>query len=128
MARRSNGMTESDLIREIGDYMAERKIFFWRVNNGSVFGRSNDGKMRFRALPKYCRRGVPDIIAIINGDFVGLEVKRPLGKRGGKAGKEQSPHQVEFALLTTENGGFYYTVRSVEDAVNALVMHGIPRV
>jgi hypothetical protein len=63
----------------------------------------------------YVGRGVPDIIVIFHGLFVGLEVKSPTGK--------QSDDQKEFERKITRAGGFYHVVRSVEDVqivLNAL--------
>lgn len=64
-------------------------------------------KKIFRKLPKHAKCGVPDIIVIKKGQFIGLEVKSAIGK--------QSEDQKKFEIHTTDNGGFYYIVRSVED-------------
>ena len=58
-------------------------------------------------MPKYSMRGVPDIILILKGNFVGLEVKPP--------GKYQSPEQKEFERNCLAAGGEYHVVRSIED-------------
>jgi hypothetical protein len=50
---------------------------------------------------------VPDILAVINGQFVGFEVKTPRGK--------QSPDQLIFQRRLERNGGKYHLVRSLED-------------
>ena len=64
----------------------------------------------------YCRQGIPDICAIINGHFFGFEVKRPEGGRlskiqeqtikeinaaGGTADVVSFPEQVEKIILAT---------------------------
>lgn len=61
----------------------------------------------FRAMPKYSKTGVPDIILVHNGIFIGLEVKRPKGK--------QSDNQVEFQKGLERAGGKYYLVTSLDD-------------
>ncbi len=103
---------EKDIQREICDWLNLGGCFFWRSNNIPVFGRSNDGVKRFRALPKYTPKGIADIICLVNGTFVALEVKRP--NYWGK----QSPDQEQFEINVKKNGGLYFVVRSLEDVKN----------
>ncbi len=51
---------------------ALREHCFWRTNN--IPAPLRDGG--FRKLPKYTPRGLPDIIVIKDGRFVGLGVKK----------------------------------------------------
>lgn len=95
--------TESGIQRAICDYLALRKHFFWRTNN--IPAPLPGGG--FRALPKYTPRGLPDIIVIKDGFFVGLEVK--------KRGSYQSKEQKDFEAMVKEAGGEYYVVRSIAD-------------
>lgn len=64
-------------------------------------------RQAFRALPKYTPKGIPDIILIKDGWFVGLEVKTKTGK--------QSPDQKAFEKNVHDAGGEYYVVRTIED-------------
>lgn len=96
---------EKDIQREICDWLAFHSYFFWRSNNIPVFGRSNDGVRRFRALPKYTPRGLPDIMVIFHGKFIAIEVKR--------AGAKLRPEQVDFCQRVIENKGEYITVHSL---------------
>lgn len=105
---------ESEILRAIGDYLAYNKVFFWRANNTPIWGKSNDGKMRWRAMPKYSSAGVPDIIAIVKGKFIGLEVKRP--------NLPLKPLQSEFGTKLIINGGFYYKVCSIDDVKNIKIL------
>jgi hypothetical protein len=98
---------EKDIQRAICDYLFVNGYFFWRSNNIPVFGRSNDGQKRFRALPKYTPKGLPDIIVIRGGRFIALEVKRP--------DCELRPEQKEFREKCYLNGGDYYVVHSVDE-------------
>ena len=98
---------EKDIQRAICEWLAKGDFFFWRSNNIPVFGASNDGVKRFRALPKFTPRGIPDIMVIKNGDFYALEVKRP--------GAVLRPEQMEFRDKVTQHGAFYYMVTSVSD-------------
>ena len=58
-------------------------------------------------MPKHPLRGVPDIILIRHGKFIGLEAKRP--------GQKQSPDQREFEARVTTAGGEYHVVHSIDD-------------
>ena len=97
-------MSEADIQLVICEYLALKRYFFWRQNNTPVFD-SNRGQ--YRRMPKYAMYGIPDIILIYQGNFIGLEVK---GKRG-----QQSDNQKEFERRCKRVGGYYYVVRSLED-------------
>lgn len=55
------------------------------------------------------KRGVPDIIACINGRFIGIEVKTP------KTIKNVSKLQEKNILDITKAGGFSFVVSSYSD-------------
>lgn len=63
----------------------------------------------YRRFPKYCRRGVPDIILLEpqTGRFIGLEVKTDKGKL--------SPEQERFQEDVKSTGAEYWIVRSIDD-------------
>ena len=95
--------TETSIVNAICDYLAYKKdLLFWRQNTLPVF----NGE-RFYSMPKYSMRGVPDIIVIKDGFFIGLEAKTKVGK--------QSAYQKEFERKCKGAGGEYYVVRSIED-------------
>jgi hypothetical protein len=100
---------EAQIQLAICDYLALKKLFFWRQNTGGVY----DAKAGFhRPMPKYSMNGVPDIIVIKNGQFIGLEVKRPKSK--------PSDHQLEFQKQCILNKAEYYIVRSIDDVMKIL--------
>ena len=66
----------------------------------------------YRAMPKYSMNGIPDIIIIKDGRFVGLEVKTKIGV--------QSKSQTEFQVLCELQNGLYFVVRSIDDTIHAL--------
>jgi len=101
-------MSESDIQRAICDYLAHRKVFFWRNNNTPIF-QFDKGNPRFRSMPKYALKGRPDIEIIKDGWYIGLEVKQPKTK--------QSENQKEFERMCKEAGGEYYVVRSIDDVI-----------
>lgn len=100
---------ERDITSSICDFLELKKIFFWRSNNIPATARDRQGKMVFRRLPKYTPRGIPDIICIKNGRFIGLEVKRENMKL--------RPEQAEFGIKCDLNGAIYRVVRSIDDVI-----------
>jgi hypothetical protein len=102
------GETESNIQRTICDYLALKRYFFWRQNTAPAVQKTGD-HWAFRRMPPYSMKGVPDIILIDGGHFVGLEVKTPTGR--------QSPEQKEFQRRLTAEGGSYHVVRSVDDVI-----------
>lgn len=98
---------EKDIQRQICEVLKARGVFFWRSNNVPVFARSNDGVMRFRALPKFTPRGLPDIMILCGGKFIGVEVKR----YGGKI----RPEQAVFGAGLVAHGGSYYILTSADE-------------
>lgn len=58
-------------------------------------------------MNRHALAGVPDIILIDKGIFVGLEVKTATGK--------QSAAQKSFDKRCEEAGGNYFIVRSIKD-------------
>jgi hypothetical protein len=99
---------ESEIVSAICDYLAARHHFFWRQNTAPAIQKSEKG-WQFRRMPKHVMRGVPDIILVRppQGKFVGLEVKRAMGKL--------SPEQEEFRDRSDAVGATYHVVRSIAD-------------
>lgn len=98
---------ERDILNDVCQWLKLNNFFFWRSNNIPVFGMNNGGKMTFRSMPKHSMKGVPDIIVIREGMFIGVEVKRPKAKL--------RPDQHIFKALCEVNGGQYHVVYSMED-------------
>lgn len=99
-------MKETDIQLAICDYLALKKYFFWRQNNIGTY----DAKSGYhRPMPKYSKNGVPDIIVIKDGFFIGLEVKTPKGRL--------SENQKIFQKECKSAGGEYYIVRSIDDVI-----------
>lgn len=95
-------MKETEIQSAICDYLAQRNYFYWRQNN--------TGKMpggRYASVKK----GIPDIIVIKAGRFIGIEVKTDEGRL--------SPDQVEFGRECVRNGGEYVVARSIDDIQRA---------
>jgi hypothetical protein len=97
-------LKESDVQRQILDYLALKGIFHYR-NNSGAFKRDDGHFYRFGAL------GSPDIICVINGQYVGIEVKAPKGKLRAS--------QVELQKNLEAAGGRYILARSLDDVVHS---------
>ena len=67
-------MKESDIQRQILDYLSLRRIFHYR-NNSSAFDNGHGRFYRFGA------KGSPDSICVIGGLYVGIEVKALRGRQ-----------------------------------------------
>lgn len=100
---------EKEIQNTICEYLQLRGHLFWRQNTAPTI-QNNGDKWHFRAMSKYSLKGIPDIIVIKDGMFIGLEVKRPKGK--------QNPDQIEFQRRCEEKGGKYYVVTNLDEVVN----------
>lgn len=102
----SKKQLEKEIQLSILDYLAFRqnsgKFMFWRQNTVPVFDKGH-----YRPMPKHSKNGVPDIILVRYGVFIGLEVKRP----GGKLSVSQEAFKQELERA----GGQYYVVTSIDD-------------
>lgn len=78
----------------------ENKIKTHLKNNNHYFIKYHGGA--------FTKAGVPDILACINGKFIGLEIKRP---NGGKVSELQKAH----ISLIVNSGGKAYIVNNYED-------------
>ena len=115
--------SETALLLEICDWLKHEGFFFWRSNNIPAGGRTFG---TFLALPKYTPRGLPDIMVVRLGTFIGLEVKREGSesereKNGRKvrAGK-LTPDQAEWGAGLSQAGGKYACVRSLQEVKEIL--------
>lgn len=83
--------------------------WFERMNSGAhVAGEGKD-----RRFVRYGFRGCPDIIGqLVDGRFLGIEVKRPSGR--------VSEDQAAFLARATKHGGVAFVARSVSDVFDVL--------
>lgn len=94
MTRKPNKQSEKTIENQIKRYLDEL------ASNGKAWHMKVHGSM-------YQKAGVPDIIACINGRFVGIEVKRP----GGIVSKLQEYHIEQI----NKAGGAAFVAYSVND-------------
>ena len=101
---------EKDIQKSVLDYLEKRGVMAWRNNSGATAGlRPESGKHFFI---RYGTPGSPDIIAVIEGYFVGIECKASGGK--------QRPDQKAFEENLLAAGGIYLLVTSFDEAIEAI--------
>jgi len=109
--------SEAQIERSICDYLRIKGFFFYKQPNSGFFsgkvinGSTMIGSFRKHSSP-YVKRGVPDIMVVINGRIIGLEVKSPSGR--------QSQDQIDFQREWEKAGARYFLVRSIEDVERCL--------
>ena len=91
----------------IWDMYWVREGVAYRINNGAVFD-----KKRQVYRKGVQRKGIPDIIGIINGRFIGIEVKIGADR--------QSADQKEIEKEIKEAGGVYFIAKSYDDYLNKI--------
>ena len=103
-------MKESEILRQITDYLTAKGILWFRMNSGAMFG-SHKGK---GWAVRFGTKGMSDLLAFVgtgNGFQIPLwiEVKNEKGK--------MSEYQLCFKELVEARGHFYLLARSVDDVM-----------
>lgn len=98
--------TEKQIQQSIMDYLALSGIFHYRQNSGA-FKTEAGGFYKFAS-----KNGLPDIVAIKDGKYVGIECKTKSGKQS------EAQAQIEQAIIGA--GGIYILARSLDDIINIL--------
>jgi len=97
--------SEAQIEMSICHYLQVRGFFFWKAPNGGFFDTKTK---RFRKhVNPYVRNGIPDIILVHKGQFIGLEVKSEKGRL--------SDDQKYFHQEAEKNGAKLFVVRSIDD-------------
>jgi len=97
--------SEKDVLDACMQLLEVKGVFHYRNNTGALKDR-NDRLVRFGAV------GSPDIVAIIDGKYVGIECKSTKGK--------QSENQMLFQYAVERAGGVYVLVHSVDELLSFL--------
>ena len=92
---------ERDIQYTILQYLKAKKIFSYKNSTAGIYKKATGSYIPSQSV------GSPDIIAVIDGVYVGIEVKGPKGK--------QSADQKQFQKDLEKAGGLYILARSVED-------------
>jgi hypothetical protein len=101
---------ESDIQRSLLQFLSLKKIFHFRVHQSNA--RASGNKVIHTAVHT---RGVPDIILVIDGKFIAVEVKTLRGRL--------SPDQEIFKKNCEVNNAEYWVIRSVDELVEKLAEH-----
>lgn len=101
-----NEPTEKDIQKAILDYLTLRSIFHYKHNNSGIYKPSTGSYIPSQS------KGAPDIVCIIEGRYVGFEVKTRKGRL--------SDDQVEFHKKILAAGGIIFVVRSLDEAIEAV--------
>lgn len=102
-------MKETEIQKVICQYLFDIKGYFgWRQNTAPTI-QKDIGGWRFRRMPKYSRKGIPDIILLINGKPFFIEVKTKVGR--------QTPDQKLFQEECIKQGITYCLARSATDVM-----------
>lgn len=104
MSKLKPKVSEHEVQSAILDWLKVKRIFHYRQNTGGA--RLNGFHVRF-GVP-----GAPDIVAVVKGSFVGIEVK--------KRGESQSEKQKEFEINLNRAGGKYILAYALEDVIKVL--------
>ena len=94
---------ESDIQLQIMRYLRSQKLLFWRFSP-DTYVQSIGRYIKHEYVPS----GLPDIMILVEGKMIGLEVKKP---KGGRTSPDQLLMKKRFELLGHE----YHVVRSLED-------------
>ena len=102
----------------ICNYLDIRRICYWAVPNGGKRSKSEANRLKAEGV----RPGVPDITIVHEGQYYGLEVKRPktLAPKG-----RLSKNQKKMIEKIEDNGGQVKVVYSVEDVIESFDEWGI---
>ena len=109
---------EHDVQCAICDYLDIRRVCYWAVPNG---GKRNKIEAK-RLKDEGVRSGVPDITIVHEGQYYGLEVKRP--KTLAPQGRLSKNQKIMIERIEN-NGGEVKVVYSVQDTIEAFIDWGI---
>jgi hypothetical protein len=100
---------ETYIVHAILDWCGWHNILAWRNQSGAI--RPEKG-----GYIKMGKPGSPDIIAVKEGHFIGIEVKNEIGK--------QNANQKAFQEELEAAGGTYLLARSIEDVHDWFAING----
>jgi penicillin-binding protein-related factor A (putative recombinase) len=101
---------EKQIENSILSYLKMRNLFFWKNDSVGVYDVKKGVYRRKTSIHR--KVGVADIIGVVNGRAVFIEVKSPKGKL--------SPGQIQFLEEAKQNGAITIVARSIEDVEHVL--------
>lgn len=106
---------ESYVKAAVIEYLKLRKVFFLRLNSGSMIVESK-GKQRRIAMGE---KGTADLLVFVPDELECLENSRAYWLECKAEGGKQTPAQKEFQKRVEQEGHRYLIVRSVDDVKEA---------
>jgi penicillin-binding protein-related factor A (putative recombinase) len=103
--------------KQILNWLKMKNVFAWKTKTVGTF---DPTKKVFRKPSPFYRKGVSDIIALIEGRLIAIEVKSKTGR--------VSQEQIEFLNQINARGGVGFIARSIEDVemhVNGLLRQAL---
>jgi len=98
-------------------YLQNQIIEYLNVNTDGMFWQNDSIGIRGRKREnRYRPNGIADILGVIDGHAVAIEVKTPKGKI--------LQSQIAFSEKFRRSGGSYYVVRSFEDISELVKING----
>jgi hypothetical protein len=124
-------ITEKVIENQILTYLANKKIFAWKVQSVGIYDPS---KGSFRRKSANHINGVSDILGIIDGKFLAIEVKKPyISKKTmqfkyrtqEELEKLASEDQVKFINRIKSVGGIAFYADSIDVVEDQLMLFGV---
>ena len=103
---KKGGLRETPIQASILDFLKMKGVFCYRNQKGIIPIRRGRAIVGQRKGDKFTN-GMPDIVAIVDGVYVGIEVKTEDGV--------QSPDQKRWQKMIEEANGLYFLVHSWEE-------------
>lgn len=97
--------TEKETQKACLQLLEMKRIFHYRQNSGAF-------KAEHGSFIRYGTPGAPDIVMVISGRYIGVEVKDIKGR--------QNENQKDFQQRLENAGGEYIIVKSIDDLINYL--------
>lgn len=95
---------EKEIENAILDYLLMVDGMFFKIQNVGIY---DPIKKTFRKPSRHHKAGVSDILGVLRGRFIAIEVKTPTGRL--------SKSQAKFLDEVKANGGMALVARSVQD-------------
>lgn len=90
-------------------YFKSKKLFLWKQPQSGYYDAAR--KCFRKQTSIFARNGIPDILMVYKGHFIGVEMK-------SSTGTQSSEQKLFESDLRSFGGGLYFVCRSLEDAKN----------
>lgn len=127
----SVSITEKHIENQILTYLANKRIFAWKNQSTGIYDPTRGA---FRRKPANHINGVSDILGIVDGKFLAIEVKKPyLSKKTlqfkyrtqEELEKLASEDQVKFINNIKSLGGIAFYADSIDVVEDQLLLFGV---